>query len=340
MIEDLYILDDKKNVLYGDPSKIRPVLDPKGESSLLLTTLRCNHVFLGALYTDFHPLHVIQMLKVVAKHLPADLDPEKVKGRYFAIFEMLQKHCAGDVFLKDPGTTQILPTKILRNTDFTTFGSRNEVFLDIVEKFTAILDTDLGTVRSDVVGKVLCRTSMAKPAEIHVPIVHDKSVEFLSNNRYSYDGHVRTFRAMGYGSFVVATYIKMDADPPVLLRRTDDGYEAVLKMPMERIKVTIPVQKTAYNVQASPERGTAKYFEKKSAVEWQISNPRFRNAKLSLRTDFLDEEDVGETIRVEFSGQGGVCSVSAKSIKSEVKVDSYVKYRIESGCYEIRDSPA
>lgn len=279
------------------------------------------------------------MLKLIAKHLPPDLDPKKVKNRYFAIFEMLQKHCVDDVFLKNSETTQILPVNILKSTDLTAFGHRNEVFLDISEKFVAILDTNLGVVRSDAVGKIFCRTNLASPAEIRVPIVHDPSVEFLSNNRWSYDGHVRTFQVMGHGSFVVATYVKMDADPPVFVQKTRKGYEITMKRAMDWVKTTVPLQQSAYNVQVFAEKGTANYHEKRSAVEWEITDPSTRKAELSLKASFLDKEDNPRVIQVEFSGPGNVCPVSAKSVKSKTKVDSYVKYKVQSRFYEIRDSP-
>lgn len=334
----MFILDEDRIVLYGDSAKITPfpnvpvhVLD----STRMLTTLRCNKVFLGALHTGIHPMHVMQFLKVVARNLPPDLDAARVRSRYFAILGTLQKHCINDMFLTEPESTQMLPVNIPWDTSIFRIGSRNEAFVDILESISAILDTNRNIIASVAQGRILCRTNLAKMSEIKV-VVSAGDVEFIAEVGNTRCGNVHTFESAGYSSStILARYICRNVVPPVTLSRTEEGYLLSLQTALNIVDVAVPVPRTAYNVCVAVDQGAAKYIEKKNIVEWKIRNASFSKAHMKLSMLSLEKETLCPA-QIMFHGPGNMSKISVLSIRGSFKIESYAKHQIEGGAYEVR----
>lgn len=338
MIEEMFILDEDRRVLCGDPAKIVPfprvpvhVLD----STRMLTTLRCNKVFLGALHSSLHPMHVTQFLKVVARNLPPNLDAARVRSRYFAIIGTLQKHCIGDVFLAEPESTQMLPVNIPWDTSIFRIGVRNEAFVDVLESFSAILDINHNVIASEIAGSIICRTNFAKMCEIRVA-VSAGDVEFMGEVESTRCGNVHTFEATGYSSSIVlARYVHRDAAPPVTLSCTEEGYELSLLASLDAVDVVIPVPRTAYSVSVVVDQGAARYTESRSAIEWKMKDTSFPKAHMKLRMLSLENE-VLHPAQIAFRGSGNMSKVSVLSVRGSLKMESYAKYQVESRAYEVR----
>lgn len=338
MIEEIFILDEDRSVLYGDPAKIAPfpnvpvhILD----STRMLTTLRCNKVFLGALHSSLHPMHVTQFLKVVARNLPSDLDAARVRSRYFAIVNILQKHCINNVFLTEPESTQMLPVNIPWDTSIFRIGVKNEAFVDVLESFSAILDTNHNVITSEIIGCIVCRTSFAKMSEIKVSISAG-DVEFMGEVESTRSGNVHTFEATGYSSSIVlARYVHRDVVPPVSMSCTEEGYEISLQKALDLVNVIIPVPKTAYNVNAAVDQGAARYIEKENAIEWKMKDVSFPKAQMRLRILSLEKEAL-HPMQIQFWGSGNMSRIRVLSIRGNLKIEPYAKYQVESGAYEVR----
>ncbi|KAL0265708.1 UNVERIFIED_CONTAM: hypothetical protein PYX00_011422 [Menopon gallinae] len=339
MIEEMFILDEDRRVLCGDPAKIVPfpsipvhVLD----STRMLTTLHCGKVFLGALHSSLHPMHVTQFLRVVARNLPPNLDAARVRSRYFAIVGTLQKHCISDVFLAEPESTQMLPVNIpWDTTSIFRIGARNEAFVDVLESFSAILDTNHNVIASEIAGSIVCRTSFAKMCEIRVA-VSAGDVEFTGEVVSTRCGSVHTFETTGYSSSIVlARYIRRDAAPPVTLSRTEEGYELSLLAPLDMVDVLIPVPRTAYSVSVAVDQGAARHAESRSAVEWKLKDTSFPRAHMKLRMLSLEDEAL-HPAQISFRGSGNMSKVCVLSVRGSMKIESYAKYRVESRAYEVR----
>lgn len=338
MIEEMFILDEDRSVLCGDAAKITPlpnvpvhVLD----STHMLTTLRCSRVYLGALHTGIHPMHVTQFLRAVARHLPPDLDAARVRSHYFAILGTLQKHCINDMFLAEPESTQMLPVNMPWDTSIFRIGSRNEAFVDVLESFSAVLDTNRNVVASVVQGRILCRTNLAKMSEIRV-VVCAGDAELMAEVESTRCGNVHTFESAAYSSSaVLARYVCRSAAPPVTLTRTEEGYELSLHAALDAVDVAVPVPKTAYNVCVSVDQGTASYTEKTNTVRWKVRNASFAKAHMKLSMLVLEKETL-HPAQVVFRGTGNMSKVSVLSIRGGLRIESYAKYQVESGTYEVR----
>eukprot|EP00866_Antonospora_locustae_P002250 jgi/Antlo1/2250/2146 len=280
-------------------------------------------------------MHVTQFLRVVAKNLPPDLDASRVRSRYFAILGALQKHCINDVFLSEPESTQMLPVNIPWDTSMFRMGSRNEAFVDVLESVSAILDTNCNVITSITQGCILCRTNLAKMSEIKV-VVSAGDVEFMAEVENTRCGNVHTFVSAGYSSSTVLTrYVCRNAVLPVALSRTEEGYELSLQTALDMVEITVPVPITAYNVCVTVDQGTAKYIEKKNAVVWKVKNASFARAHMKLSLLFLEKETLYPA-QIAFRGSGNMSKVSVLSVRGSLRIESYAKYQVESGMYEVR----
>ena len=344
MIEEIYILDgNSQKIIYGNPNVSLPTSQEPTvyvDSLRLLTKLKCDQVFLGALYTGFEPAHVLQFLKAISRHLPCNLDAKKVHGQYFAIFEFLSKYCVNDALLIGLESTQILPLDFLRRTEFSIpgFRKKNDVFLDIIEEFSAIADAEANVIKSEIYGRVFCRASLEKPMDIRVELDKAEGAKFLSNYEKKEEKGGLVFTASNYNSSILLTsYIKSDVIPPVSILRKSGGYDLKTRTVLEKIEILVPVPKTAYNVNLTAEKGSAKYTD--GFVHWIIKDLDPSTINIKIGVSSLEKETPRSPIKVKFVGNSVLSGIRVRSANSETgKIDAYAKSKFQSGNYEIRIS--
>ncbi len=332
MIDEILILDaDRRTILFGNPNAELPATEsPSLFGERMLTTLRCNDVFLAALYKNHAPLHISQLLRSIAAAMP-DLDAKKVASEYFKIFDVLAKR-VNDAFLTSAESTQMLPADTPRAAAKPSAAS--EVFVDVFETCTAIIDSATGVVKSDVFGKIFCRAALAARAELRVACPADAKFVGAAS---AADGCDRVFEIGAHATrLLLATYVKRDADAVVSLRDVADGYEVAIARPLDRLCVKIPVCAMMYKIDVATDHGVAKMRD--GYVEWTMTDVNFSVTRIRVKTRSLDNDRVAGPICVEFCGAGNVSLVKVKPVaqNNALRVISYVKYRLASGSYEVR----
>lgn len=317
MIQEIFITDLARNVLYGD-SRLLP-----SESSLReypieytgirrLCKLKVNDVVLAVLYTEtdnFTASRFLLDLKSLIEGRISRIDCRSVQKHYFVLLDLLQS--SGLVF----------PVYTACSVD---------ACIDVVESVYTVIGDDGHVLKNSIHGHVLTDGT-------DIVLLIGKCSAVFKSFEQTFDGTEISCRSDPCISFSVR-------DPPRVFFRMhrqehiytlESGFEGHFKY----VVVAIPVGKSTYDASMHQSTGSSKLDMRDGVVVWRISRQSFARETIKIHAMGLEEEADTRPIMITFEIEDPletsmrILGCRERSGRSRC---FRARYTIRNGHYEIR----
>lgn len=212
---------------------------------------------------------------------------------------------------------------------------QKDIFFDVNERISAILDLNGNTIHSSSYGSVICKARFKNERELSVFYTFTKTDIEMHKN-------LRKFRAHNT-DLEISTYTFVPKELPLkIFKKTETTY-TLRSLLSDKSKIRILFPKKGHYLKASTELGTVQILA--STIEWKIENEKFKQADIHIEYDKNSPSfepdgspNTPNAITVHFNSN--CFSLSEMLLRSVQETDNqevWVNYNCRSVNYEIRE---
>lgn len=333
MIEDISLLTKDNTLLLGNiRNKHLKFPVEQLEDGRIIIIKMINDLKL-AILVDKYSAQNIQDIRRISKALPKDLNEKMVQMNYFKYFFLFEELKIKQNVKED---NQIVPISNILRVKEKVFNEK-EFFIDVVEEYSCIVDSDLNVFSCNVFGVITHKSYIGKPSELKIYFDCCENIKIFGNACILQNESDRFFHVrVGDGISELCKYVVNDVNPPIFIKKTREGYEVLPKIRLCNVNIKIPLPTTAYAVSFVTSMGRAKNMG--DYINWEIPILEELGANISLKVSTLKKENLSSNIKIGFLSKNSKnTQLSIKSVKSlDTKIISYAKHELKSDNYEVR----
>lgn len=334
MIEEIFVVDEKDRVLFGDPARY-----PRGAEypvhcahGLEMVQIRMNDVRIGVLYGLLDRFSMLTYLNGLRRRLErrlGEISSRSVQDNYFLLFGLLNKREGAVTEKEEWGLIPAL--------------GGNNAYVDVVEHVNAIVDGGK-IVMNRRAGSCILNSELEEERTVRIvaknPTTVDR-IEYKSDGAVSeelngVDVRIKRRRARGE---LFQYWIEGGGELPVEVERTEKGYVVSCRKEMrfEFLEIRLPVARTASKVVRRHGAGRSEYDEKGNVLRWMFENETVRREAIECRVDVFSECEDLRSVEVRFCvREGGMMEIVQAECVDSPGMDFWIRYRMCNGQYEIR----
>jgi len=334
MIEEIFIVRHDERVLYGDASKyFGSIQDVISESEgARITRVRMNDVVVGVLYRSMSDISALKYVEWLRKRLERSIGmvcEKNVLGNYFMLFRIISKH---ERELDDGGERH-----------FFAGMNNNNVYLDVVERHSAIVDEGRIVVNR-AEGSVYLKTVFSDERMIKVAIgkLNVGTIAYKSDEVVHDEvGAVKIeIKSDGMESEVFRYYAARSKRLLVVVYGDEGGYVVECSEPtkFDELVIFFPVPREALKVVHRHKAGSSVYDESSNVVRWDLSGVVVASERMEYCVERFDAGEDMRPILVHFMAKNwNDCMVRIESAECiGHSMNFWTRYAVVSGKYEMR----
>ena len=275
MIEEIFIVSNNQ-VLVGDISKFPKYLEYPTSiyENKQVTQLKCNNINLAILYSNIDTFTILEYLKNLKHYLEeniCELTTNNVLSNYFLIREIISEK-----FVKNYPKKYKIPAL-----------STNEIFIDVIETYNAVLCKDYSSC--EIIGYCFVKPRFNEQNVLKLVIRNDAKLNYLSNYKVTERFSKLEIELNLANEDVQILKFKTRATLPFKIECTKQGLNLVTEdLKFDLLEINIPCTFESNQTTFSASKGTIVKSDENDKIKWIFKNEKIGMASLKLQTNYLE----------------------------------------------------
>lgn len=336
MIEEIFVVGNDDEVLYGDVSRFpRGLVYPVHETEdLKVVQVAVGDIRIAVLYDmidKFSALRYIEGLLTRLERRLKVVNRRKILENYFLLFELLNRK---ESVIIEQGRKGLIPAM-----------SSSNMYIDVVEYSNFVMDGNK-VVLNRTTGCCSLNGSFDDERTIRLVVTRpttSSKVVYKSSGRVAEElNEVRVeVKTRNPRAEIFRYWIQEEVGTLVEIQKESEGYVMSCREQTEfdHLEVCFPVPRMASKVVRVHSAGRSVYDENSNVLRWVFANEVVKRERISYRVELFEECEDTRPITVRFSAkktQGTSVRIEKAECTDNQSVVFWIRYSVCSGRCEIR----